>query len=140
MLIVCLIHSGGWIIAGVFVSYLWTAGYVTQQALARGPNCGILSLDNSTDPNQKRLFEVVNNNQTLAGDQYVKQCYTDTPSNSAACAYFPQTRLKFDHNDADCPFDISNNCIMANSTPIAMDTNYIDTSMQISKTAYTSAN
>lgn len=128
IMVVCLIHFAGWIIAGVFVSYLWTAGYVTQQALARGSNCGILSLNNFTDLNQQRLFEVVNNNQTLAGDQYVKQCYTDTPSSSASCAYFPQKRLEFNQSDAECPFDISNNCITANSTPIAMDSNYIDTS------------
>lgn len=132
ILVVCLLHFAAWVVFGVVVSFLWTEGYVTQQALARGQNpCGTLSFNDDHDQTQQKLFQFSNINATVAADQYVKQCYIDEPSSSAPCAFYPQRRLDVKKRDDVCPFDVSQNCIGTNSTPFTMDTEFIDSSISL---------
>lgn len=132
ILVVCLLHFAAWVVFGVVVSFLWTEGHVTQQALARGQNpCGTLSFNDDHDQTQQNLFQFSNINATIAADQYVKQCYIDKPSSSAPCAFYPQRRLDVKKRDDVCPFDVSQNCIGTNSTPFTMDTEYIDSSISL---------
>ena len=128
MMIFALAHFALWIIAGVLVGFMWTQPYVTQMGLLQGNLCGTLSIFDYQNRTQQILFETVNINQTEAGDQYVKQCYSDKPSAIAPCGYYPQPKLTFQTRDADCPFDVSNNCINKDSTPYEIDTGFMDSS------------
>ena len=129
ILIVCFVHFAAWVVFGFIVSFLWTEGYVAQEALVRSQNpCGTLSVNDVNDRLQRNLFEFTDNNATVAADQYVKQCYLDEPSATAPCAFYPQRRLDIKKSDGQCPFDVSQNCITTNSTPFTMDTEYIDSS------------
>jgi hypothetical protein len=60
-----------------------------------------------------------------AASTYERQCYAGE-ADSADCLTLPSRRLAWTMKDTPCPFRDPGLCIQANSTPVILDTGYIN--------------
>jgi len=117
-------------VAGIFVPYVYTK--IGSDVLLQPTSlCGTVIITNGASTAQAAaLANRYSLEQTTAASSYVDECYGGA-SNSTTCQQYPQSSLNFTMTDADCPFVSPDLCISVNSTPVALDTGYLNSNIDL---------
>ncbi|KAK5652226.1 hypothetical protein OQA88_10723 [Cercophora sp. LCS_1] len=127
LLLVALVALLAWSAAQLFVTVLWTVP--GGQSLIVSQHCGWApKFANITRPDTLAWFTWAKDRMTVA-NTYQLQCYgghNSSSSDASKCTDFPVSRIPWTTSDAGCPFADSDLCVSVNSTPIRMDSGYIN--------------
>jgi hypothetical protein len=128
ILAVSLISLVGWSVAQLFVSRIWTAA--GNEVLIANNVCGTLYPNLSLTAESAQIWNVYYKDRLESASTYERQCYSQ-PLDSLECTQLPVPRLNWTTDDAACPFVDTGLCIKTNSTPVKMDSGYINSNTHL---------
>ncbi len=127
LFLVALLSLALWSAAQLTLSYIWTTA--TDQFRIDKVLCGTLYPEGAGIDDEGEAAQVWNvyyMNRLEEASVYEGLCYSSSNPDPSACGRLPVPRLSFTAEDAPCPVANPDLCIYTNSTPIIMDSGYIN--------------
>lgn len=121
------IFLGGWTVAAIFVSRIWTdAG---DQFLVHSDLCGFFLPGGGGQTEVLQQVNSFNLRKVEAATTYVAQCYAG--QTVPECGRLPVPRLNWTMEDHSCPFAWASLCTNGGGTPVRFDSGYIDSNTHL---------
>jgi len=121
-----LVSLMAWSAARLFVSYIWTSAgdhYLVGSGL-----CGVVypvMADLTRDSQKASVWQTYYGNRLEEAATYERPCYSQDPD-PALCGRLPVPRLNWIARDGGCPVLEDALCIKTNTTPVVMDSGFIN--------------
>lgn len=133
LLTVSFVLLAGWSAAQLFLSLVWTAA--GDQFLVASDVCGWVIPRTDTMAAGAQVWFSHYKNRLETASTYQAECYGSRPLGASECRKLPVPRINWIAADADCPFADHDLCISTNSTPISMDSGYINSNAHLGANA-----